>query len=315
MDSPSSDANRRPLLDWLAKDYPDTPRKRLKEWFQAGRVLLDDVPVRQFHTQVEDPGTRLRLGSGKPSEEKSGPQRIHTGVAIVYSDTHLVVIDKAAGLLSVPAPGRSNTSALEVLDLYMRHEGRPPGRGVLPVHRLDQYTSGLLCFARTREARSELIAQLRQQGLMREYLAFVDGVPKEAEGEWRHSLKLGKTGFTQYLVAEEEGAEEAVTHYRVEQVYEGPFGRFSRLRLQLETGLKHQIRIQAAEEGHPLLGDRLYHPGYKKVESTGSRLPPLERQALHAARLGILHPQTGKQMAWEAELPEDLRKLEALLSR
>ena len=134
----------------------------------------------------------------------------------------------------------------------------------LPVHRLDQYTSGLLCIAFNQEARRALIEQLRSHDFLREYIAYADGDTSEATGTWRNYLRFDETGYEQQLLlTHEEGAAEALTNYRVEASY----SRHQCFKASdpTRTGLKHQIRIQAAAHNMPLIGDRIYHEGTQKA--------------------------------------------------
>ena len=183
-----------------------------------------------------------------------------------------------------------------------------------PVHRLDQYTSGLLCIAFNEEARHSLIKQLRSHDFLREYIAYADGVTSEATGTWRNYLRLDETGYEQQLLlSNEDGATEALTHYRVEDSYSRH--HVSKLRIRLETGLKHQIRIQAAAYNMPLIGDRIYHEGTQKVVGRkGAKLPyGFKRQALHASTIGMRHPRNGRELKFQSNIPGDMQELEARL--
>ena len=182
------------------------------------------------------------------------------------------------------------------------------------MHRLDQYTSGVFCMAMNPEARAILIERLKGHQIQREYIAFAEGRAKESRGTWSDWVQLSEDELVQRIVAEPKGAEskEAVTHYEVLAEYSlrGGKGFVTKLRLRLETGRKHQIRVQAAQAGLPLIGDRLYHPKYREP---GRGAVPIEfsRQALHAERLILEHPErSGRRMSWRAEMPKDLRELE-----
>ncbi|MFP4282001.1 MAG: RluA family pseudouridine synthase [Opitutales bacterium] len=312
------DPPSRPLLDWLAERYPDSPRKRLKGWFAAGRVRLDGETVRQFHLPAEAPGERLEVVGVEASTGKvESDLRLHQGARLVYLDKAVAVINKRAGILSVPVPGRDDPSALDFLQRHLERTGS--SQRALPVHRLDEYTSGLLCFALTPEARAVLVEAVRSHRLERTYLAFVEGAPASPEGTWRHALKLDEEGYHQHLVRPgTPGATEAVTAYELLATYRHGAGEgqpervVSKLRLRLETGLKHQIRLQAAASGTPLIGDRRYHPAQGGEQRRGKHT---RRQALHAVRLAFDHPVTGEWSAWEAPLPGELASFEADLRR
>jgi len=319
-------APERTLLEWAQVLCPDTPRKRLKQWIAAGRFYLDGKAVSQAGLRMPDPGDSLALGAPDSSVASwEHRKKVHPKLTVLYLDESLAIVDKAAGLLSVPAEEQAGKSALDLLGDYLndprgdaqrkRLFGGPGLVRPLPVHRLDQYTSGLLCLALNEEARRALIDQLQRYELLREYTAFADGRPRAPSGTWRHWLKLDAREYRQQLFQEPvEGAVEAVTHFTVEREFEQH--RACRLGIRLETGLKHQIRIQAAAEGLPLIGDRHYHPGtIKAMQRKGAPLPyGFKRQALHAARIGLLHPRDGRRLDFESRLPADLLALQKRLS-
>jgi 23S rRNA pseudouridine1911/1915/1917 synthase len=170
-------------------------------------------------------------------------------------------------------------------------------------------------------ARHHLIEQLKAHTMRREYVAYVEGRPGRPQGTWRQWLQLSRDELRQHVLsaaqASASGPEslESITHYEVIAEYPPARGRgfVTKLRLRLETGRKHQIRVQAAYAGLPLIGDRTYHPAYREPDPAH---PPMAfpRQALHAEVLGLDHPDhPGKRLTWTAELPEDLRQLETAL--
>jgi len=191
----------------------------------------------------------------------------------------------------------------------------------LPVHRLDQYTSGVFCMATHPGARQRLIEQLKAHTMTREYVAFVEGRASAPKGVWRNWLQLSRDEMSQRILSDAQAkaagpeAREAITHYEVMAEYPLADGAhfITRLRLRLETGRKHQIRVQAANAGLPLIGDRTYNPGY--IGSTPARGHiDFPRQALHAEVLSLEHPdRPGERKTWKAEFPKDLRQLEATL--
>lgn len=317
--------NEKTLLDWAARLCPDSPRKRIKDWIAAGRFCLEGRVVTKAGMRMADPGESLTLGAPEKSAAALGHRkRIHPKLVLVYLDSDLAIVDKEAGLLSVPTENQTKISALEVLSNYLNDSrGEATRRSffgsadpvkTLPVHRLDQYTSGLLCIALNDDARRSLIKQLRSHDFLREYIAYGDGDATEPVGTWRNFLKLDELGYDQKLFNEpEEGTTEAVTHYQVEEVFAK--NHVARLRIRLETGLKHQIRIQAAAHGLPLIGDRIYHPSTQKaVAKKGAVLPyGFKRQALHAATIGITHPSSGKKVKFQSKIPGDMQLLEERL--
>jgi 23S rRNA pseudouridine1911/1915/1917 synthase len=171
------------------------------------------------------------------------------------------------------------------------------------------------------EARARLIEQLKGHGIQREYIAFAEGRAKERNGTWRDWVQLSEDEMMQRVVGGPEGegesrAQQAVTHFEVIAEYSLPGGKgfVTKLRLRLETGRKHQIRVQAAHAGLPLIGDRLYHPKYG-VAGRGEMPMEFSRQALHAESLSLEHPENGRRMSWRAAMPKELRELEAALAR
>ncbi|HWX22049.1 MAG TPA: RluA family pseudouridine synthase [Candidatus Binatia bacterium] len=330
-----SETAARPLLFWVLRKHPDTPKNRAKQWILAGRVSVNGVIVRKPHHSIADPGETLVLRARQASTLAcdSGWQ-IHPRVSLLYLDPALAILNKGPGLISVPAPG-CDLSALSILadfllgklkarDRSLAGKSLPPAYRrlqPLPVHRLDQYTSGVFCAATNPAARHHLIEQLKAHTMKREYVAFVEGRSSTPKGTWRQWLQLSRDELRQHILSETQAraagseAREAITHYEVVAEYPLADGQgfVTKLRLRLETGRKHQIRVQAAHAGVPLVGDRTYNPGDRGALPTNLHLD-FPRQALHAEVLTLEHPdQPGKRMSWTAELPKDLRQLETAL--
>jgi 23S rRNA pseudouridine1911/1915/1917 synthase len=332
------DKKERPLLDWLLLRHPETPKNRAKQWILAGRVSVASVIIRKPHELLPDPGKGLELLDRNATTLACGSGwQIHPRVALLYLDSALAIVNKGPGLIAVPAPN-SELSALSILGDFLAGKLKAQDRGVagktlppayrrlqcLPVHRLDQYTSGVFCIACNPVAREHLIEQLKAHTMGREYVAYVEGRPEDAKGTWRHWLQLSEDEMRQQVVSEARAkaaladgkdVKEAITHYEVinEYALDGGQGAVCKLRLRLETGRKHQIRVQAATSGLPLIGDRTYNPKYRPKANLGVTID-FPRQALHAEILTLEHPQQpGKRMSWRAELPKDLRQLEAAL--
>lgn len=327
-----SDTEHKTALEWLAGQYPDSPRKRLKEWFAHGRVHLDGQAINQPHLRMEDPGERLRMGGVSAASKvffKRMPTRIHAQVNLLYIDHAMAIVNKGPGLLSVPLPGQAQPSALSILENYLENKGaaeldrnRVSRKSLkpLPVHRIDQYTSGLLCFALNPGAREHLVKQVREHRFIREYLALADGDPGARRGTWRSWFKLDEEGMEQTVFDQPvPGATEAVSYFEVIDTIRWPNAAggeqvITRLRLRLQTGLKHQLRIHAVRAGVPLLGDRLYHPDFKRATASGSGQPfGCTRQALHASSIGVIHPDTGEMKRFSCKFPRDLADLETSL--
>ena len=327
--------NQQSLLAWLIRTHPNTPKTRAKQWILAGRVRVKGVVIRRPHQLLDDPGPTLELLDRNATTLECGSGwQIHPRVSLLYLDSALTVVNKGPGLLSVPAR-EDELSALSIVSDFLAGRLKAQHRGVagrslpaayrrlqlLPVHRLDQYTSGVFCMACNPAARGRLIDQLREHTMTRQYVAFVEGRSPAAKGTWRDWLELSEDELRQRIVSQaaargsQSRTQEAITHYEVLAEYALPGGKrfVTKLRLRLETGRKHQIRIQAAHAGLPLIGDRRYHPGYR-VGSVLEKPIEFARQALHAERLMLEHPDhAGQHLSWTAVLPKDLQQLETAL--
>jgi 23S rRNA pseudouridine1911/1915/1917 synthase len=262
---------------------------------------------------MPDPQGALELLDRHAATVDHGPAgwQIHPRLTLLHLDSALAILDKGPGLLSVPAQNYE-VSALTILaDVlagkhHLTRTVPQPYRHLkpLPVHRLDQFTTGVLCIAMNPEARTRLVDQLHAHTMRREYVAYVEGQPQQLQGTWRNWLKLSDDQLRQRVVpGPEADALEATTHYEV--IAQFPAAGITKLRLRLETGRRHQIRVQAAHAGLPLVGDRRYNANDR------GRFP---RQMLHAETLTLEHPdQPGKRMTWTAPLPKDLQQFEASL--
>jgi len=322
-----------PLLRWLLLRHPGTPKTRAKQWIAAGRVSVNGEIIRRPHHALRDPGDTLQLLDRHATALDLGAGwRIHPRVGLLYLDSAFAIVNKGPGLISVPADN-CGLSALSILADFLHGKLKACERGAagrslppayrklqpLPVHRLDQYTSGVFCIALNSTARGHLIEQLKAHTMKREYIAYVEGRPPTPKGTWRHWLELSADQLRQLVItpakaaAAEDTAQEAITHYEVIAEYPHRAGFVTKLRLRLETGRKHQIRAQAAHSGLPLIGDGAYNPRYREKPAP-ERLIPFDRQALHAEVLTLEHPERpGQRMSWKAALPKDLRQLEFLL--
>ena len=324
-----------PLLDWLLRKHPDTPKNRAKQWILAGRVSVNGVVIRKPHQAIADPGDTLELGDRHATALACGSGwQIHPRVSLLYLDSAFAIVNKGPGLIAVPAPN-CDLSALSILADFLVGKLKAPDRAgagkslppvyrqlqPLPVHRLDQYTSGVFCIATSPAARHHLIEQLKAHTMERDYVAFVEGRSSTPKGTWRQWLQLSKDELRQRVLSETQArahrseVQEAITHYEViaEYLRAGGKGFVTQLRLRLESGRKHQIRVQAAHAGLPLIGDRTYNPAYRGQDDANTPIV-FPRQALHAEVLSLEHPEKpGSRMVWTAELPKDLRQLETAL--
>ncbi|SFM49770.1 ribosomal large subunit pseudouridine synthase D [Ectothiorhodospira mobilis] len=288
----------------LARVFPDYSRSRIRQWIDTGRV--------QVAGQVRRPRDRVAGGEvvaiRAVLETAAQDPAEDLPLDIVHEDAALLVIHKPAGLVVHPAAGHPSGTLLNALLHHAPEVGALPRAGL--VHRLDKDTSGLLVVARTLEAHTELVRQLQARTMGREYLALVQGEPV-AGG--RIEAPVGRHPVDRKRMAVVAGGRFAVTHYRVEARLNG----FTLLRVRLETGRTHQIRVHMAHLRHPIVGDPVYggrmRPPPGLGEAALAALQGFHRQALHAARLSLEHPLSGERVSWEVPLPGDMAGLLAAL--
>jgi 23S rRNA pseudouridine1911/1915/1917 synthase len=288
----------------LAEILPDFSRSRLQTWIDAGRVLLDGRPCR-CRDRVWG-GEQVWLDPLLPPLADCRPQAIP--LTIVYEDDHLIVIDKPAGLVVHPAAGNPDGTLQNAL---LHHA---PGLDCLPrsgiVHRLDKDTTGLLVVAKTLKAHKSLVDQLQARRVHREYRALVAG-SLVAGGTVDAPVGRHPTQRTRMAVVSD--GRPAVTHYQVLE----RFPAHTLLAVRLETGRTHQIRVHMSHLRHPLVGDTLYAGRVRLPKGApaalAAALQGFPRQALHAIRLGLDHPETGEPLCWEVPMAADLAWLLDLL--
>jgi 23S rRNA pseudouridine1911/1915/1917 synthase len=260
-------------------------RAAAQRLIDAGAVTVDGAPKPKRH--VLHGGERVEVGE-LPAEPE--PEAAEAPFDIAWSDEHLLVVDKPAGVVVHPARGNRTGTLAQALRGLAKGGEDPDRAGI--VHRLDRDTSGLLLVARTVAAYDGLRAQMRARAITREYLALVEGRPPAREGTIDAPLGRDRRVRTRISSDTDEG-KPAVTHFEVERA----LPHSTLLRVRLETGRTHQIRAHLLAIGHPVLGDPEYgKPGYG-----------LERQFLHAERLALAHPMTGAPLEVRSPLPEDLR--------
>jgi 23S rRNA pseudouridine1911/1915/1917 synthase len=260
-------------------------RAAAQRLIDAGAVTVDGAPKPKRH--VLRGGERVEVGE-LPAEAE--PEAAEAPFEIAWSDEHLLVVDKPAGVVVHPARGNRTGTLAQALRGLAKGGEDPDRAGI--VHRLDRDTSGLLLVARTVAAYDGLRAQMRARAITREYLALVEGRPPAREGTIDAPLGRDRRVRTRISSDTDEG-KPAVTHFEVERA----LPHSTLLRVRLETGRTHQIRAHLLAIGHPVLGDPEYgKPGYG-----------LERQFLHAERLALAHPITGAPLEVRSPLPEDLR--------
>lgn len=281
----------------LARLFPEHSRSRLQGWLKAGRVTLDGRQPEAKHKVWG--GELLLLDAGPVPEEVSGePEDIP--LQIVHEDDDLIVINKPVGLVVHPGSGNWSGTLLNALLHHAPTQAAIPRAGI--VHRLDKDTSGLLVVAKTLEAQTDLVRQLQARTVKRHYLALVH---RAIGGPGVVDAPIGRHPTHRTRMAVVSSGRDAVTRYAVRE----RFTRATLVECRLETGRTHQIRVHMAHIGHPLVGDATY--GLRR--SGSAVLDAFSRQALHAYRLGLVHPATREDMAWEALLPADFLALLAAL--
>ncbi len=288
----------------LAELFPDYSRARLQQWIKAGRVLLDN----------RSPRARDKLAGGETLQLDAEPEVVTAWQAqampleILHQDADLLVVNKPAGLVTHPGAGNPDGTLVNALLHHAPELQQLPRAGI--IHRLDKDTSGLLVVARSSLAHARLGEQLQAREFEREYLAVVNGVMTAGGCV---DAPIGRHPDQRVRMAVVNRGKPARTHYRVERRYRSQ----TLLRLNLETGRTHQIRVHLAHIRYPLVGDWLY--GSRPRPPAGADpellqcLQAFPRQALHARRLGFIHPRRGEFMSWETPLPEDMQKLINLL--
>lgn len=281
-------------LDQIVRDLTGRARSEMRGLFQRQCVRLNGEICEDLGTRVNPGDTIVVRHDPHTRYHEPPPERTNSAFRMVFEDEHLIVVDKAAAILTVPTDHGETNTLLGALNVYL---GRRRGRATV-VHRLDRGTSGLLVFAKNPRIANELIAQFKVRKAEREYAAIVAGTIDQPAGTF--STRLGTTKSLQRFSTEDDDEGEiAVTHYKVERLLTGA----TYVRVRLETGRRNQIRVHFAEAGYPVLGDERYgtdqsgHPGWR-----------VNRLALHAAILGFDHPRTKAALRFESPLPEEFER-------
>lgn len=289
----------------LAELFPDYSRTRIKEWILQDRVTLDGQVANTPREKVVA-GQQVHVNVELADDTRWDAQNIELN--IVYEDEHILVIDKPAGLVVHPAAGHADGTLLNALLHHAPELASVPRAGI--VHRLDKDTTGLMVVAKSLEAHTNLVAQLQARTVSRIYEAIVVGVvtaggtvdaPIGRHSQQRQKMAVSKTG------------KPAVSHYRVLE----RFRSHTHVRVKLETGRTHQIRVHMAHIHFPLVGDPVYGGRFRIPPAANpllvESLRDYPRQALHARFLELEHPASGERMGWESELPDDFVELLNLL--
>jgi len=271
------------VLEALRSAVPGASGRTLRQMLDHGRIRLNGEVCRTSSRQTR-PGDVLEVG-------RRAMQPPEGGLGIVYEDEDLLVVLKPAGLLTVSTPHENQKTTHAYLRQYVRQ--RHPDNEVFVVHRLDKFVSGLLVFAKSRQAQAALRSLFERHAVDRRYMAIVGGIVRKDSGTIRS--RLAEDRFQKMRSTPDQRlGKNAVTHYRVLNRLQN----LTCLEISLETGRKNQIRAHFSELGHPIVGDRSY----------GSTVDPLGRMGLHAFRLGFEHPGSGRPLIFESDPPPEFRR-------
>lgn len=276
------------LQSFLFASFPEVKKTKVKQWLKHGSVLVNGAKQSRHDHALSANDTVQILSIDEARTAKALPKSLK----IVYEDESVIVIDKPTGLLSIATDEeRSNTAYARLTDYVRKGNPRSPDR-VWIVHRLDRETSGLMVFARTEEAKRKL--QSNWDAAEKRYLAITEQSPPQKEGTLVSHLDESHPGKV-FSAEPGDTTREARTHYRVLK----KSGNLTLVELELDTGRRHQIRVQLSDIRCPIIGDEKYN----------ARTDPAKRLGLHACSLRFPHPTTGKPMHFESPLPPELARL------
>ena len=297
----------------LAAAAPDLSRSRLQALIAAGALSFGEEVVTDASAKARE-GVYILL---VPAPEPAEPQPQDLSLVVLFEDADLIVVDKPAGMAAHPAPGTPDGTLVNALLHHCAGSLSGIGGVLRPgiVHRLDKETSGVMVAAKSDRAHQGLAALFAAHDIERVYIALTRGAPDPARATI--ATRIGRSPHDRKKMAVlKSGGREAITHYEVEQRF-GPPGRAlaARLRCRLQTGRTHQIRVHLAYKGAPCLGDPVYGHGAPPASVRDALTASgLQRQALHAAVLGFVHPVTGARLRFETRPPPDMQALEAGLT-
>ncbi len=289
----------------LASALPQFSRSRLQSWIESGLVRVDGRQPKPRDKVLG--GEQVVLEARFAASTRVAPEE--RPVDVVYSDSHLLIVNKPAGLVVHPGAGNAHGTLQNALLALDPELALVPRAGI--VHRLDKDTSGLLLVARTPEVHVALVDLLAERAIKREYLALAQGA---LTGGGTVAAAIGRHRSDRLKMSVRSDGREAITHYRIEK----RFPVHTLLRVTLQTGRTHQIRVHLAHIGYPIVGDPVYG-GRRRLPAGASpqllaALAGFRRQALHAALLALQHPVTGKALRAEVPLPADFTSLLAVLA-
>jgi 23S rRNA pseudouridine1911/1915/1917 synthase len=274
------------LLDFLMDHFPQE-RRKLKAVLASGQIAINGVPQTQYNHPLKK-GDQISI-SWVPDHSNYLNK---LGIKVIFEDDDLIAVEKPCGMLSVATEKDDMNTLYRHVNQYIKRSDIR--QRIFVVHRLDQDTSGVMMFTKTQKLKELFQASWNQLVTERIYYGIVEGAPEQKKGQMDHFLFEDKQKMVHISHSGGKG-KKAVTHYEVETVGSG----CSLVRFSLQTGRKNQIRVQAKELGHPIVGDQKY----------GSKLDPLHRLALHAFRLAIKHPVDGRLLSFETQIPANFLRL------
>lgn len=276
------------LLAYLFATWPEVKKKQIRTWLKYQAVTVNGRPITQFNHPLQ-PGDVVAIRSDRFAAPKTV---LPGGIKIFFEDAAVIVIEKPSGLLSIASEAEPERTAYFQLTDYLRGGQQKARERVWIVHRLDRETSGLMVFAKTPEAKERLQGMWDQAE--KHYEAVVEGRLPAESGVLESDLDESNP-FKVFPAVPSESTRHAITHYKVLGRNHGR----SLVELRLETGRRHQIRVQLSAVGCPIIGDKKY----------GAKSDPVRRLALHATKLRFPHPESGKEMRFESPLPRELAQL------
>jgi 23S rRNA pseudouridine1911/1915/1917 synthase len=288
MPKPSIVTTPAELLAYCFEAWPEVKKKQVRTWLKFQAITVNDRAISQFNHPLQ-PGDVVAVRNDRFAAPRSV---VGSGIRIFYEDSDVIVIDKPPNLLSIASEAEQERTAYHQLTNHVRHNKPNSRERVWIVHRLDKETSGLMVFAKTPESKEYL--QSHWDHAEKRYEAVVEGRLKNNSGTFESDLDETNP-FKVFSVSPNENTRHAVTHYRVL----GANPHRSLVELTLDTGRRHQIRVQLAEAGCPIIGDSKY----------GARSNPANRLGLHSSALRFLHPVTGKEMSFTCPLPKELARM------
>jgi 23S rRNA pseudouridine1911/1915/1917 synthase len=288
MPKPSTVSSPAELLAYCFEVWPDLKKKQIRTWLKFQAITVNGRPISQFNHPLEA-GDVVAVRNDRYAAPRS---LVGSGIRVFFEDADIIVIDKPPNLLSIASEAEQERTAYNQLTDHVRG-GNPMSRArVWIVHRLDKETSGLMVFAKTPESKE--ILQSRWDDAEKRYEAIVEGRLRESSGIFESDLDETNP-YKVFSVARSENTRHAVTHFRVL----ASIPNRSLVELTLETGRRHQIRVQLAEAGCPIIGDKKY----------GAKSNPAKRLGLHSSALRFPHPVSGKDMVFTCPLPKELARL------